>query len=83
MSLYEFDILRCDGKLFAYTRIQNDYTGNVSGYFKRIYQKDADYYFKADGRKHICTNQVASFVRHEVDRKQEHDFYIKYRNRIY
>ena len=50
MSLYGFDILRCDGKLFAYARIQNDYTGNVAG-FKKAFGNQLQF---------ICINEVTA-----------------------
>lgn len=82
MSLYGFEILRCDGKLFAYTRIQNEWNGNISCSFKRVYRREGRCYFKADGRNHDCTDQVSSYVKRENDRAAEHEFYIKYKGRI-
>lgn len=51
MSTWSAEVIEADGNLFAYVRIQNDYTGNISGNFRRIYtDKNGKSYFKADGR---------------------------------
>ena len=79
MSLWESEILRVDGHLFVYVRVQNDYSGNISGSFRRIYlDKNGDYYAKADGRKQNLTNQVKRFIDSEIRQKEMKDFYHMY-----
>lgn len=83
MSIWDNEILRVDGHLFVYVRIQNDYSGNVSGSFRRIYQnKNGDYYAKADGNNQNLTNQVNRFFASEIRQKEITDFYNKYHNQI-
>ena len=38
MSIWSYDIIRADGNLFAYIRIQDDYTGNIAGRFSKVHQ---------------------------------------------
>ena len=83
MSIWSFDIIRADGNLFAYTRIQDDYTGNITGKFFRVRMEGFDYYFRADGKRNICTRQVAALLASEDNIKQEHEFYKKYRGFIH
>lgn len=83
MSLWDNEILRVDGHLFVYVRVQNDYSGNISGSFRRIYQdKNGDYYAKADGTNQNLTNQVNRFLASENKQKEITDFYNKYHNQI-
>lgn len=83
MSLWDSEILRVDGHLFVYVRVQNDYSGNVSGSFRRIYQnKNGDYYAKADGINQNLTNQVNRFLVWEHGQKEMEDFYNKYSKQI-
>lgn len=83
MSLWDNEILRVDGHLFVYVRVQNDYSGNISGSFRRIYQnKNGDYYAKADGSNQNLTNQVNRFIASEIRQKEVIDFYNKYHSQI-
>lgn len=83
MSLWDSEILRVDGHLFVYVRVQNDYSGNISGSFRRIYQnKNGDYYAKADGINQNLTNQVNRFLVWELGQKEMKDFYNKYSKQI-
>ena len=42
MGIWDTEVIRVDGHLFAYIRVQNYYSGNVSGSFRRIYQDNTD-----------------------------------------
>lgn len=83
MSLYGFNIIRVDGKLYAHAGTQNEWTGNVSYSFKKVYQKGGKYYFKSDNQAHECTSAVLSHMKWEDQRKEEHEFYLKYKNKIF
>lgn len=83
MSLYGFNIIRVDGKFYAHAGIQNEWSGNVSYTFKRIYHKGGRYYFKADSQVHDCSSAVASHIQYEAQRQEEHNFYLKYKNKIF
>lgn len=79
MGIWDMEVIRVDGHLFAYIRVQNDYSGNVSGSFRRIYQdKDGHYYAKADGRNQNMDNQVKVLLANEEQTKRIRDFYKKY-----
>lgn len=82
MSTWSTDIIEVDGKLFAYVRLQNDFSGNVSGHFRRIYyDKNGRSYFKADGVNQYI--DVRSFKEHQDHIKKALEFYKKYRCAIY
>lgn len=77
MAIWETEVIRVDGNLFAYVRVQNEYNGNISGSFRRIYQdKNGDYYAKADGSNQNLTNQVNRFLASEIRQKEITDFII-------
>lgn len=77
------EIIRVDGNLYAYVRTQNEYTGNVSGAFRRIYT-DGNYgwYFKADGKNQYYNDAVNRFLASEIENKEIRDFYKKYSSQI-
>lgn len=79
MGIWDAEAVRVDGNLFAYIKVQNDYFGNVSGNFRRIYQdKNGHYYAKADGRNQNMDNQVNVLLEYEAMQKELKDFYNKY-----
>lgn len=79
MGIWDTEVIRVDGNLFAYIKVQNDYYGNVSGSFRRIYQdKQGHYYAKADGRNQNMDNQVNVLLAYEARQKEIKDFYDKY-----
>ena len=83
MGLWDTEVLRVDGNLFAYVRVQNDYNGNISGSFRRIYQdKNNHYYAKADGRNQNMDAQVQKFLAYELRQKEYKEFYDKYSKQI-
>ncbi len=77
------EVLRVDGNLFVYTRIQNEFTGNISGHFRRIYKDKNGYYAKADGKNNYLNGEVETFLKHEAHQNEALDFYKKYKSRIY
>ena len=77
MSLWSIDIQEADGNLFAYVRVQNEWTGNRSGAFRRIYtDKFGRTYFKADGQNHYI--DVQSYLDRQEHIKTALEFYKKY-----
>ena len=76
------EILRIDGNLYAYFRIQNEYTGNVTGSLRRIYKCKDGYYSKVDGKNNYINNIVNHFLAAEVREKEIRDFYKKYSSQI-
>lgn len=62
MSVWDSEIIESDGNLYAYVRVQNDYTGNISGSFRRIYfDKKGKPYAKVDGSNHYFIGEVEAF----------------------
>ena len=83
MGIWDTEAIRVDGHLFAYIKVQNDYSGNVSGSFRRIYQdKNGHYYAKADGSNQNMYNQVNRLLAYEERLKKMMDFYDKYSSQI-
>lgn len=68
------EVLRVDGNLYVFTRIQNEFTGNISGHFRRIYKDKNGYYAKADGKNNYLNGEVESFLKHEAYQKEAQDF---------
>lgn len=83
LLIWGIEIIRVDGNLFAYTRIQNEFTGNISSHFRRIYKDKNGYYAKADGKNNYLNGEVESFLKHEAYQKEAMDFFKKYKSRIY
>ena len=84
MGIWETEVIRVDGNLFAYIRVQNEFTGNISGNFRRIYQdkKDGHYYAKADGNNQNLNVAVARFLAQELNHKSYKEFYDKYSKQV-
>lgn len=62
MSVWGSEIIEADGNLYAYIRVQNDYTGNIAGSFRRIYfDKKGKPYAKVDGSNHYFVGEVEAF----------------------
>lgn len=77
MSLWNVEILEVDYKLFAYVRVQNEYSGNISGAFRRIYTDNKGRtYFKADGMNHYI--DVQPFQDRQEKIKRALEFYKKF-----
>lgn len=75
------EIVRVDGNLFAYIKVQNEYTGNVSGSFRRIYQdRKGQWYAKCDGKNQYIS--IARFLNQEYEEKKYRDFYRQYASQI-
>ena len=82
MSIWSYNIIRVDGQLFAYIRIQDDYTGNIAGRFSKVHQSGFDYYFRAEGKRNLCTRQVDAFLSREVHQKAAIEFYDQHVKQI-
>ena len=80
MSVWDSEAVRVDGHLFIYTRVQNDYSGNISGSFRRLYQdKNGHWYAKIDGSNHNFDDKVSHLIQWETHYKELTDFYNKYK----
>ena len=69
MPIWDKEIVKANGDLYCFVRIQNDLNGNISGAFKRIYYKDGHHYCKADGKIQILDKEVARFRLNQSDAK--------------
>lgn len=79
--IYDKEVIRVDGNLYAYIRVQNEYTGNVSGSFRRIYKDKNGYYAKCDGKNNYIS--IDGFLQHEALQKEAMEFYKKYKGRVF
>ena len=81
--VWDKEVIEVDGNMFVYIRLQNEFTGNISGSFRRIYQdKHGHYYAKADGRNQDLSDVVQRFRAQQIRDKEIRDFYNKYHNQI-
>ena len=69
MSIWDSEVVKADGQLFIYVRVQNDFTGNISGSFRRLYQDKHGWYAKVDGSNHYFTDKVKTFNNKEAEIK--------------
>ncbi len=65
MSLYDYQVVRVGSQLMAYVEIQNEYTGQTVKSLKKVYNKEFEYYIRADGRIHNITNAVNRLLQQE------------------
>ena len=61
MSIWDKEIIKANGELYCFVRIQNEFTGNISGAFKKVYYKDGHHYCKADGQIQFLDEDVARY----------------------
>lgn len=65
MAIWDVEIVKADGNMYAFIRVQNDFTGNISGSFRRIYKDKNGFYAKVDGSNHYFNNEVARFTAYQ------------------
>lgn len=75
--IWDNEVFRVDGNLYVFTRIQNEFTGNIIGHFRRIYKDKNGYYAKVDGKNHYLNGEVESFLKRESYQKKAMDFFYK------
>ena len=80
MGIWDSEIVKANGELYAFVRVQNDFTGNISGAFRRIYKDKSGYYCKVDGYNRYFNNQVEAFKKRESEIKLAMEFYKQYGN---
>ena len=61
MAIWDKEIIKANGELYCFVRIQNEFTGNISGAFKKVYYKDGHHYCKADGQIQFLDEDVARY----------------------
>lgn len=77
MALYGFEITRLNGDLYAFIRIQDEWTGNITEGIRQVKLDGNDYYFRAETQRHNCTVNVARFREYENKVKSALDWYNK------
>ena len=80
MGIWDSEIVKVNGELYAFVRVQNDFTGNISGAFRRIYKDKNGYYCKVDGSNKYFNNQVEAFKKRDAEIKTAMEFYRQYGN---
>lgn len=65
MSLYSLELVRLNGDIKAYVRIQNDWSGQITEGIRNIFLKDNRYYIRVDGCEHIVNRQREEFLMNE------------------
>lgn len=65
MSIWDKEIVRVDGELKVYVKIQNDVTGNIAGTLRNIHIDGNCYYCRADGNRVDVTAARERFLQNE------------------
>ena len=65
MSLYSLELVRLNGDIKAYVRIQNDWSGTITEGIRNIFLKDSRYYIRVDGNEVNVNKQRDDFLMHE------------------
>lgn len=80
MSLWAYDLMRVDGSVKVYTRIQNDYTGQITDGIRDIFtDKHGKKYFRADHKTVYIDKEYSMFVDYENQVKAAMEFCRKYK----
>lgn len=77
MSLYDFEITRLNGDLYAFVRIQDEWTGSIKEGLRQIRLDGNKYVFRCETITHNATNQVQKFKMKEDTIKTALDWYNK------
>ena len=83
MSLYDYQVVRVGSQLMAYVEIQNEYTGQTVKSLKKVYNRENEYYLRADGRIHNITNAVTRLLQQEDKIKKALAFYDRNGGNLY
>ena len=65
MSLYSLELVRLNGDIKAYVRIQNDWSGQITEGIRNIFLKDDRYYIRVDGQEHNVNAERDRFLMNE------------------
>lgn len=77
MSLYSLELVRLNGDIKAYVRIQNDWSGQITEGIRNIFLKGDRYYINVDGQKHIVNRQREDFLMNEQHIKNALKWYTE------
>lgn len=73
--IWSKQVLRVDGELKAYVRVQNEYTGSIQSRLYTIKESGKGFYITADGERHDVTNEREAFLEKEAFIKRAIDHY--------
>lgn len=65
MSLYSLELVRLNGDIKAYVRVQNEWSGQITEGIRNIFHKDDRYYIRVDGQEHKINHERDQFLMHE------------------
>ena len=75
MSVYSREIIRCNGDLKVYVRLQNDWSGQITEGLRNIFSDGNRKYFRAEGCEHDVTTMIEDFRRAEDQIKEALKWY--------
>lgn len=65
MSIWHKECIRCDGEIYGFVKIQDDYTGNIRPRLCTLHIDGNTYWSKADGQRIDMTNEREALLRYE------------------
>ena len=78
MSIWDTEIVRVDGELKVYVKVQNEVTGGITGCLRNIHLDGNRYYCRADGRRVDVTSKRDAYIRYEGKIDSAMKFYNDY-----
>lgn len=73
--IWSKQVLRVDGELKAYVRVQNEFTGSIQGRLYAIKESGNGFYVNADGERQDITKERDAFIEKEAFIKRAVDNY--------
>ena len=65
MSLYSLELVRLNGDIKAYVRVQNDWSGQITEGIRNIFSENGNNYIRVDGQKHYINAELSRFHMNE------------------
>lgn len=78
MSVYNLDIVRANGDMFAIVEIQNDYTGATHSTLRKIHLTDNEYWISVEEVHVPVTKNIQAFKMREDKINSALEYYNKY-----
>ena len=73
--IWSKQVLRVDGELKAYVRVQNEFTGSIQGRLYTIKESGNVFYVNADGERQDVTHEREAFLNNEAYIKRAVKFF--------
>lgn len=77
MAIWHKEVVRVDGDLKVYIKVQDDYYGTIKGSLRDIHLDGDMYYCRADGHRIDVTDARRNFLAYEDKVKSALDWYDK------